>query len=241
MSVTEQDVLPLMQMGFEPREIRIGLRATGKNLSVAIQYILNVREKKRLRREEEKKRILLRKKAIKWGKTKSGNLIDLSILKTLKSMGFEKKLAAEALKQTDNSEDLSIKLLTESPHLLTIRDPKPYIPTQEQIDQVTAMGFEAAQAAGALKASRGDIQKAMDMLLAGQVFEPEPETPNLENKVDPVKPSKDLEQESLDLEISELIKDVNENDDDSHLDFTLEDETQILEQYRNIMQQAMNN
>jgi len=45
MSVSDQEMIPLLEMGFTPKECRIGMRACGKNAQNAIQWIINRREK----------------------------------------------------------------------------------------------------------------------------------------------------------------------------------------------------
>lgn len=60
MTITEEDILPLIEMGFTPTECRIALRACSKNTQAAAQWIFSRREKIKEKQEEE--RIHLMKK-----------------------------------------------------------------------------------------------------------------------------------------------------------------------------------
>jgi len=69
MTITEQDILDLMQMGFTMQEARIGLRAVNKNKSDATVWILNRREKKEQKKREEKEKHKRERRQKKFGKT----------------------------------------------------------------------------------------------------------------------------------------------------------------------------
>jgi len=63
MTITEHDMMDLLQMGFSFREARVGLRACNKNTHEAIQWLLMRREteeqkqlQKKLKRQEKKKK-----------------------------------------------------------------------------------------------------------------------------------------------------------------------------------------
>jgi len=177
MTVTDEEMLPLLQMGFTTSECRIGLRATSKNPSAATQYILNKREIKKKQKEEEKRRMAERRELTKWGKTKSGMWVENLLLTSITGMGFDKALVAEALKQTDNNQEQALKLLLETPELLIIKDENSkYEPIQADIDKVVSMGFTESQARSTLLFTKGNVEHTVELLISGQGKDDPPPT-----------------------------------------------------------------
>jgi hypothetical protein len=167
MTITENDMLDLLHMGFSLRECRVGLRACNKSTHDAIQWLLMRRENEQKKRSERQ----IKKKIRKYGKTVSGDKINPELLTVFVSQGFEEEMVAEALKQSNNDHDRSYHLLTNEIELLRMavnNSKPPYIPKEEDILEIMMMGFTRSQAIGTLKLTRGDLSSAVDKLLSGE-------------------------------------------------------------------------
>jgi len=262
MSISENDMMNLMQMGFSLREARVGLRACNKRINDAAQWLLNRRdmdEKKKLERAAKKK---LRR----YGKTVSGKKIDTELLTVIVSQGFvDEELAAEALKQTDNNLDRAIHLLTTDIELLKMAVAKtkpPYVPTEEDIQKLISFGFTQSLASGTLKLTQGNFEVALDKLLSGQgqedivlpvqpittpsVVTDSSDTQNGEKSgdnmvVEPVleteeeREKREKEKKLADEAEYELIED-HESDPLKAYDVDLTDETQFISHFRSLIE-----
>jgi uncharacterized UBP type Zn finger protein len=170
MTITENEMIDLLHMGFTLREARVGLRACNKSTNDAIQWLLvrkDNEEKKKLERAEKKRQK-------KYGKTVTGNRIDMALLAVFVSQGYEEEMVAEALKQSDNNSERTSYLLTNETQLLQIavnNSKPPYIPQEKDILDIVALGFSVSQATGTLKFTRGDINATIDKLLNGEGVE----------------------------------------------------------------------
>jgi hypothetical protein len=257
MSISENDMMNLMQMGFSLREARVGLRACNKRINDAAQWLLNRRdmdEKKKLERDAKKK---LRR----YGKTVSGKKIDTELLTVIVSQGFvDEELAAEALKQTDNNLDRAIHLLTTDIELLKMAVAKtkpPYVPTEEDIQKLISFGFTQSLASGTLKLTQGNFEVALDKLLSGQgqediVLPIQPittpsvtessDTQNSEKSGDNMVVETEEEREKREKEKKladeaeyELIED-HDSDPLKAYDVDLTDETQFISHFRSLIE-----
>lgn len=99
-------------------ESRVALRACDRSQEAAVTYLINKREQQRAAREEERRQREARRERHRAGKTANGQWVDVALLKALTDMGFTRRLATEALRQSNNDEAASITLLTESPDVL---------------------------------------------------------------------------------------------------------------------------
>lgn len=186
MTISEEDVLDLMQMGFTMQEARIGLRAVNKNKNDATVWILSRREKIEQKKKEEREKRRRERRQKKFGKTAKGNYIDIQLLDGLMTLGFSEEIVAEALKQSENQQEQALNLLMNSPNLLLMalaKEPSTqqpaFIPSEQDILNIVSIGFSPEQAYGTLKLTRGNIQDAVDLLLNEKgVEEPVPQPPN---------------------------------------------------------------
>jgi len=180
MTITEDDMMELLQMGFTFRESRVGLRACNRNSHEAIQWLLLRREKEQERQIQEKEKRNQKRKQRNFGKTANGHWVNLQLLSVLVSQGFEEVLAAEALKQADNDEEKTYLLLVNNIDLLRIAVEKakpPFIPSEEDMQVIMSMGFTQGQVYGTLKLTNGDMDAAVEKLLSFQGVDELPPPP----------------------------------------------------------------
>eukprot|EP00002_Diphylleia_rotans_P032219 TRINITY_DN674_c0_g1_i1.p1 TRINITY_DN674_c0_g1~~TRINITY_DN674_c0_g1_i1.p1 ORF type:complete len:362 (-),score=90.38 TRINITY_DN674_c0_g1_i1:82-1167(-) len=113
--------LALMQsMGFGLRESRQALIAAEQNIDSALQYLLQERQKKNELQMKESKRHSEWTKRRKTGRTVNGLAVDVSKIVSLTDMGFPRELAIEALRQSDNDIEHSMRLLLEEQEALAV-------------------------------------------------------------------------------------------------------------------------
>uniref|UniRef100_A0A8C3YPM4 NEDD8 ultimate buster 1 n=1 Tax=Catagonus wagneri TaxID=51154 RepID=A0A8C3YPM4_9CETA len=221
----------LMQLGFTAQEARLGLRACDGNADHAAAHITSRREElAQIQREEKEKR---RRR--------------LENISHLRGMGYSARAARQALHQAAGSLEEALKILLSNPQLWWLSDPDPEAsshqesPSQENIDQLVYMGFDAVAAEAALRVFRGNLQLAAQTLaLNGGGLPPGLRLPvgkSSSSSTPATSPSdsagtssastdEDMETEA----VNEILEDIPEHEED-YLDSTLEDEEIIIAEY----------
>lgn len=175
------------------------------------------------------------------------------------NIGFEETVVAEALKQTDNDEQLALDLLTQHPELLIPQNDSPYVPSKEDIDLLINMGYTESLAKGTLKKTK-NIENAIELLINGNGVEDETtfisddmliQSDN-ENEINEDVINEDvkgdennenIENNEMNIEENDGQKDVDtekelfgqlggEDDDVSHLDIDLTEEKSVIDEYK---------
>lgn len=106
LQVNEGLVESLIEMGFTKTEARVGLRACANNISEAIAFVHDRRQKlesarKLARQERRSKKSLVKTENSKW--------VNPRTLHVLSEMGFDKDLCALALQKTDNDINQAVR------------------------------------------------------------------------------------------------------------------------------------
>jgi len=184
LQIDETALVTLCSMGFTTSEARIALRTNGGQIQKATDYAITKKEEKQQRRKEELRLQQAKREIVKLGKTNNGKLVDTKILEDLMAMGFNKELVVEALRQTNNDNLQTVKLLLESPNILqqsiesrrleklkknTIASSTN---TQQidpqQLEQLSTVGFTNVEMCTAvLRHVKNDINRALAILLDG--------------------------------------------------------------------------
>eukprot|EP00486_Rosalina_sp_Unknown_P005938 CAMPEP_0201569454 /NCGR_PEP_ID=MMETSP0190_2-20130828/11117_1 /ASSEMBLY_ACC=CAM_ASM_000263 /TAXON_ID=37353 /ORGANISM="Rosalina sp." /LENGTH=743 /DNA_ID=CAMNT_0047991755 /DNA_START=88 /DNA_END=2315 /DNA_ORIENTATION=+ len=110
LQISDLDLVKLESMGFTHKESRRALRFCNGNIDGAINHIYNKRDELERKRKAEIKRAADRRLQKKYGATKNGKFVDLTLLDQLQGMGVEKEIAIEALRQTDNAGEDTLNL-----------------------------------------------------------------------------------------------------------------------------------
>ncbi|XP_008070893.1 NEDD8 ultimate buster 1 isoform X1 [Carlito syrichta] len=223
----------LLQLGFTAQEARLGLRACDGNVDHAATHITNRREELAQIRKEEKEK-------------KRNRLENINALKV---MGYSTQAAKQALHQASGNLDEALKILFRNPHMWWLNNPvvpadpetnhHQESPSQENIDQLVYMGFDAVVAEAALRVFRGNVQLAAQTLAHnGGSLPPElqlsaedslstPSTsPSDSAGTSSASTDEDMETEA----VNEILEDIPEHEED-YLDSTLEDEEIIIAEY----------
>ncbi|PNH08776.1 NEDD8 ultimate buster 1 [Tetrabaena socialis] len=102
LQVSDEALAILQHMGYGLQESRRGLRFSGGDMSAAVDFI---QEQRKASQERESRRQQLHDwnhERIKYGKTTGGQYVDPKQLDRLAALGYERPLAAEALRRNDN-------------------------------------------------------------------------------------------------------------------------------------------
>ncbi|KAF0890762.1 hypothetical protein E2562_004253 [Oryza meyeriana var. granulata] len=113
LQVPDEAISILMGMGYGERAAKRALKMTGYDIQSSVDLLCEEREKKLRRVQEDlemQKEIMEQRK---YGKTPMNKAINMQKLKGLVTIGFEKKLAAEALRISENDADKALDLLTD--------------------------------------------------------------------------------------------------------------------------------
>ncbi|XP_035579123.1 NEDD8 ultimate buster 1 isoform X3 [Callorhinus ursinus] len=169
----------------------------------------------------------------------------LENINSLKGMGYSAHAAKQALHQASGNLDEALKILLSNPQMWWLNDSDPETnnhqegPSQENIDQLVYMGFDAVAAGAALRVFRGNVQLAAqtlahnggslppDLQLAAEDASSTPSTsPSDSAGTSSASTDEDMETEA----VNEILEDIPEHEED-YLDSTLEDEEIIIAEY----------
>lgn len=254
LQVDENSMTQVMAMGFTAMEARLGLRASGGNIDMALSHIMQQKEEKKKRLETEKAENEMKRLEKKLGKTANGDNVNVTFFKMIVSMGFSKGAAAAALRQTNNDISNALQVISDNPELLNLPDPdidRIEVP-DELIRQVVALGFDENSVRAALYHFRADPTRAVEQLMQyGGLALPEwyqsiPQSSNNSSS----SPSNSASDSSISsggsqadsnegmsnedrakLIEEEIMPDIPQEEEE-HLDLELDDETTVLEEYK---------
>lgn len=238
----------LMEMGYKRAEAITGLRSSFNNVEGAVTFILerrnNLKDARNVGRKERELENFLAHSGI-------DGFINPRSLHSLVEMGFPKALVALALKKTENNIPQSIELLQDHQTELKAELAKIIKPDKDFIDKLINLGFDAELAKTILKNTSNDLDSAIETLLDLQnvdnipaqllslIDEAMPSTSGASNSaqgsslVDKIK--KKVKMTMEEQEAYEMLKEDLEMEDDDYLNITLNQEEQLLTQYKNIL------
>ncbi|XP_046345858.2 NEDD8 ultimate buster 1-like [Haliotis rufescens] len=235
LQVDENLITEVMSVGFKEKEARLALRACKGDVQKAVDHIINRRKEKKemnMKLNQERKEKL---RAKKFGKTASGEWLNMHNMDMLVGMGFASGAAAEALKQGNNDVNMALEILQTHPELLDIVDPEDeewedVHVTDDMLAQLTALGYELEMGRRSLMKHKGNVEKAVDDLIrSGGFIPPNAPMPGSSRDRDNSNERKE-EMEALDSLMSDISR-----DEDDYLDLTLKEESEILCEYRTML------
>ncbi|KAF4346871.1 hypothetical protein G4B88_018410 [Cannabis sativa] len=174
LQVPDEALSLVMSMGFREHDAKRALRMSNQDIESAIDFLVEQKAKRLQKRVEDlqKQKELMEQKA--YGRTPLKKAVDLQKLNELVSIGFEKELAAEALRRNENDTQKSLDDLT-NPEInssiqFTIESRKrrrQQKANDASIETLVQMGFERSRASEAVEAG-GTVEEAMLRLLSQQ-------------------------------------------------------------------------
>ncbi|KAL2929815.1 NEDD8 ultimate buster 1 [Bienertia sinuspersici] len=265
LQVSDEALSLLLSMGYREYEAKRALKMNEQDVESAINFLVEEKEKKAKKREDDIKRQKEIREQKKYGKTPLGKAVDLQMLESLLSIGFEKELAAEALRRHENDTQKALDDLT-NPELnskiqLDIESKKRKRQQKHvdaTIEELVSMGFERSKVATAVN-SHGTRTEALNELLAQQGQTPTAAVngipssdPTPSSSVDgreslsSTSPNEDespssSQEEERDLEMeNELVEELDRGDAFSDYDIDVSKEAEALNEYLALLDSAVN-
>ncbi|KAI9117613.1 hypothetical protein K1719_011779 [Acacia pycnantha] len=172
LQVSDEALSFLMSMGFKERDVKRALRMNNQDVGRAIDFLEVEKAKKQQKREEDisRRNEIMEQKG--YGLTPLKKAVDLQKLKDLVSLGFEKELAAEALRRNENDFDKALNDLTNPEansaiqvHIETRKTKRQRQSKESQIENLVRMGFERSRVVAAVEAG-GSLDQIVQRLTA---------------------------------------------------------------------------
>ncbi|KAM8720018.1 hypothetical protein ACLKA7_006128 [Drosophila subpalustris] len=164
LKVNDEQLLLLVEMGFDVSDARLALRSSSGNVERAVQFIQQRKQQlSDARKQSQSERALHRRYAKQ--ATKDSDWVNPRSVCTLTEMGFERRLAAEALKRTDNDVQRAVELLQTGSAELRANLPAVESADDVQLAALLQLGFLEPAARAALESTRNNLTQATDFLL----------------------------------------------------------------------------
>ncbi|XP_055914257.1 NEDD8 ultimate buster 1 [Eupeodes corollae] len=169
LKVDDSSVEQLVEMGFDPVEARTGLRACKGDLSQAINFIYDRKNKIAEARKKSKKERKINEKlgeSRNSGGTETESWVNPRSVCSLVEMGFEQELVVVALKMADNDLTKALDMLqTNSEALVRDLPATPQSIDETLFNELKNMGFDEQTVRLALESTTNNPEKAIDFLL----------------------------------------------------------------------------
>lgn len=175
LQIPDEALSLLLGMGYKERDSKRALRMNNQVVENAVDFLVEEKEKKARKRVDDLKRQkeIMEQKC--YGTTPLGKAVDIERLNELVSIGFEKDLAAEALRRNENDTQKALDDLTNPEanssiqiHIESRKKKRLRQAANASIEELVSMGFPRETAAAAIR-SLGTRQAAIDHLLQGTI------------------------------------------------------------------------
>uniref|UniRef100_A0A0V0IFG1 Putative NEDD8 ultimate buster 1-like n=1 Tax=Solanum chacoense TaxID=4108 RepID=A0A0V0IFG1_SOLCH len=173
LQIPDEALSLLLGMGYKEQDSKRALRMNNQVVENAVDFLVEEKEKKARKRVDDLKRQkeIMEQKC--YGTTPLGKAVDIERLNELVSIGFEKELAAEALRRNENDTQKALDDLTNPEansliqiHIESRKKKRLRQAANASIEELVSMGFPREAAAAAIR-SLGTRQAAIDHLLQG--------------------------------------------------------------------------
>ncbi|CAJ2661896.1 unnamed protein product [Trifolium pratense] len=165
----------VMSMGYSQRNAKRALRMNNQDVGGAIDFLVEEKAKKLQKREEDLKRRDEIWEQKQYGVTPLKKAVDLERLKELVTIGFEKELAAEALRRNENDTQKALDDLTNPETNSDLQIESRKMKRQKKakdsaIEKVVQMGFERSRVVAAFEEG-GNLEEVLQRLTAQPLAE----------------------------------------------------------------------
>ncbi|XVE71539.1 hypothetical protein DITRI_Ditri10aG0158900 [Diplodiscus trichospermus] len=176
LQVPDEALSHVMSMGFKECDARRALRLNNQDIGSAVDFLFEEKAKRAQKREEDIQHRMEIMEQKQYGVTPLKKAVNLEKLKELVAIGFEKNLAAEALRRNENDFQKALDDLTNPETNSTIqldiesRKRKRKQRTAEaRIQELVSMGFDRSIVVAAVQAG-----ETMEQIMSRLLSEPEP-------------------------------------------------------------------
>uniref|UniRef100_A0A1A9WA10 UBA domain-containing protein n=1 Tax=Glossina brevipalpis TaxID=37001 RepID=A0A1A9WA10_9MUSC len=163
LKVDDKSIETLVEMGYEPHEARLGLRARGGDIEQAINYIHDHHEKLNETRKYSRKERKLNHKLSSRNRDK--NWVNPRSVCTLMEMGYSSNMVVQALRDSRNDLSKALNLLQNHPEELSRKLPSHRSADIELMQQLQQLGFSESYVRIALETTRNNLERAIDFLI----------------------------------------------------------------------------
>ncbi|CAI5931479.1 unnamed protein product [Closterium sp. NIES-64] len=192
LQVSDDSLASLAGMGFLANEARRALRVAGGDVSRAAEFVILQRQREAEKAEEDRRQRRMEREQRAYGRTPRGKKVDMRLLDELAAYGFTRRVAAEALRQSENHHQRALDALLDPTSLaaleVAVADGKADgsrrrhsrgggsaaaggMSSDDSVAALVALGFSAHQARQALEGSSNDVEAAAAALLQGEYGE----------------------------------------------------------------------
>ncbi|KAJ8568654.1 hypothetical protein K7X08_028187 [Anisodus acutangulus] len=173
LQIPDEALSLLLGMGYKERDAKRALRMNNQVVESAVDFLVEEKEKKARRREDNIKRQKEIMEQKRYGTTPLGKAVDIERHNELVSIGFEKELAAEALRRNENDTQKALDDLTNPDanssiqiHIESRKTKRLRQAANASIEELVSMGFPREAVVAAVRCF-GTSQAALDHLLGG--------------------------------------------------------------------------
>ncbi|WJX25113.1 hypothetical protein P8452_14185 [Trifolium repens] len=231
LQVPDEALSLVMSMGYNQRNAKRALRMNNQDVGGAIDFLAEEKAKKMQKREEDLKRRDEIWEQKQYGVTPLKKAVDLERLKELVTIGFEKELAAEALRRNENDTQKALDDLT-NPE--TNSDLQVKIESRKRkrekkakdsaIEKVVQMGFERSRVVAAFEEG-GNLEEVLQRLTAQPLAENmQPQVNSTAASDGSGSSSSNPLPETVSSDIQDLVNEVEDHNKIDERDVEMEDE-----------------
>ncbi|GMI89191.1 homolog of human NUB1 [Hibiscus trionum] len=257
LQVPDEALSHVMSMGFRERDARRALRLNNQDIVRAVDFLFEEKAKKAQKREDDIRHRKEIKELKQYGVTPLKKAVNLEKLKELVAIGFEKKLAAEALRRNENDFEKALDDLTNpetnSAIQLDIESRKRKRKERElnaRIEELVSMGFDRSRVVAAVRVDE-TMEQTMSRLLSesppplptvdansieNPASEPNNVNPDSGSTDDPAEGPSTAADEERDVEMEdELARDIGSADALSDYDIEVTKEGEAIQEYLTLL------
>ncbi|TYI68813.1 hypothetical protein E1A91_D08G112500v1 [Gossypium mustelinum] len=171
LQVPDEALSHVMSMGFKERDARRALRLNNQDIGRAVDFLFEEKAKRKQKREDDIWHKIEIMELKQYGVTPLKKAVNVEKLKELVAIGFEKKLAAEALRRNENDFQKALDDLTNPETNSAIQlDIESRKRKREQravnarIEELVSMGFDRSRVVAVVQAGE-TMEQTMSRLL----------------------------------------------------------------------------
>ncbi|KAG8485829.1 hypothetical protein CXB51_019171 [Gossypium anomalum] len=252
LQVPDEALSHVMSMGFKERDARRALRLNNQDIGRAVDFLFEEKAKRKQKQEDDIRHRTEIMELKQYGVTPLKKAVNVEKLKELVAIGFEKKLAAEALRRNENDFQKALDDLTNPETNSAIQlDIESRKRKREQravnarIEELVSMGFDRSRVVAVVLAGE-TMEQTMSRLLSEfdplQAFDanssgnPASEASNL-NPDSVEGPSTADEERDVEME-DELARDIGKADALSDYDIEVTKEGEAIQEYLALLASA---
>ncbi|CAL9771991.1 unnamed protein product [Musa acuminata subsp. burmannicoides] len=149
LQVPDEALSMLMGMGYKENAAKRALRMTGQDVQLAVDFLVEEQARKMHRKQEDIWRQAEISEQKRYGATPRNKPVNLQELNNLVSIGFERDLAAEALRVNENDAQKALDLLTDpekncalQSQLEKRKKSRTSQPTEADLEGLTSIGYD---------------------------------------------------------------------------------------------------